>query len=199
MFPWQYTLYNLKVILAVQLCVYLLWGFCFVFFYQRCWKIDGIGDSARCCIQYGLSCDKLNVIHIWLHTVFWWFRREVASCYPGTLFLLTEKQLRGGLGGEKGGPAVGGWGISTDLDTITVPSPLLPHHFWPCSHSATGNRKAQLSGRRFGQSGIKCKALFSHSVPGVGTPGDLHCPFSHTSLSGAVRILGLRKVKWVER
>lgn len=94
---------------------------------------------------------------------------------------------------------MGGWGISTDLDTITVPSPLLPHHFWPRSRRAAGNRKAQLSGRRFGQSGIKCRALFSHSAPGVGTPGDLHCAFSHTSLGGAAVILSLRKGKWVER
>lgn len=92
-----------------------------------------------------------------------------------------------------------GWGISTDLDTITVPSPLLPHHFWPRSRRAAGNRKAQLSGRRFGQSGIKCRALFSHSVPGVGTPGDLHCAFSHTSLRGAAGILSLRKEKYIER
>lgn len=88
---------------------------------------------------------------------------------------------------------MGGQGISTDLDTITVPSPLLPHHFWPCSCRAAGNRKAQLSGRRFGQSGIKCRALFSHSAPGVGTPRDLHCAFSHTSLGGAAVILSLRK------
>lgn len=88
---------------------------------------------------------------------------------------------------------MGGQGISTDLDTITVPSPLLPHHFWPRSCRAAGNRKAQLSGRRFGQSGIKCRALFSHSAPGVGTPGDLHCAFSHTSLGGAAVILSLRK------
>lgn len=88
---------------------------------------------------------------------------------------------------------MGGQGISTDLDTITVPSPLLPHHFWPRSCRAAGNRKAQLSGRRFGQSGIKCRALFSHSAPGVGTPGDLHCAFSHTSLRGAAVILSLRK------
>lgn len=94
---------------------------------------------------------------------------------------------------------MGGWGISTDLDTITVPSPLLPHHFWPRSCCATGNRKAQLSGRRFGQSGIKCRALFSHSAPGVGMPGDLHCAFSHTSLGGAAVILSLRKEKWGER
>lgn len=88
---------------------------------------------------------------------------------------------------------MGGQGISTDLDTITVPSPLLPHHFWPRSCRAAGNRKAQLSGRRFGQSGIKCRALFSHSAPGVGTPGDPHCAFSHTSLGGAAVILSLRK------
>lgn len=88
---------------------------------------------------------------------------------------------------------MGGQGISTDLDTITVPSPLLPHHFWPCSCRAAGNRKAQLSGRRFGQSGIKCRALFSHSAPGVGTPRDLHCAFSHTSLGGAAVILSPRK------
>lgn len=91
-----------------------------------------------------------------------------------------------------------GWGISTDLDTITVPSPLLPHHFRPHFRCATGNRKAQLSGRRFGQSGIKCRALFSHSVPGVGIPGDLHCAFSHTSLRGAAEILSLRKKKCVD-
>lgn len=148
---------------------------------------------------YGLSCDKLNVIHIWVHTVFWLFRREVASCCPGTLFLLTEKRFRRGLGEEGVGGLLGGEGISTDLDTITVPSPLLPHHFWPRSHRAAGNRKAQLSGRRFGQSGIKCRALFSHSVPGVGTPGDLHCAFSHTFLRGAAGILCLRSEKWAER
>lgn len=67
---------------------------------------------------------------------------------------------------------LGGWGISTDLDTITVLSSLLPHHFWPRSHCAAGNRKALLSSRRFGQSGIKCRALFSHSVPGVGSLGE---------------------------
>lgn len=44
---------------------------------------------------YGLSCDKLNVIHIWVHTVFWLFWREVASYCPGTLFLLTEKRFQG--------------------------------------------------------------------------------------------------------
>lgn len=149
---------------------------------------------------YGLSCDKLNVIHIWVHTVFWLFWSELASCCPGTLFLLTEKQLRGG--GREGGRGdrwVGGRGISTDLDTITVPSLLLPHHFWPCSPCATGNRKTQLSGRRFGQSGIKCRALFSHSAPGVGTPGDRHCAFSHTSLGGAAVILSFWKKKWVAR
>lgn len=128
-----------------------------------------------------------------MHTVFWLFWREVASCCPGTLFLLTEKRLRSGLGEE----GEGGLRISTDLDTITVPSPLLPHHFWPRSRCAAGNRKAQLSGRRFGQSGIKCRALFSHSVPGVGTPRDLHCAFSHTSLCGAAGIL--QKEKWIER
>lgn len=106
-----------------------------------------------------------------------------------------QERFRRGVGGG----LVGGWGISTDLDTITVPSPLLPHHFWPRSRRATGNRKAQLSGRRFGQSGIKCRALFSHSVPGVGTPRDLHCAFSHTSLKGAAGILSLRKEKWIER
>lgn len=129
---------------------------------------------------------------------FWLFWREVASCCPGTLSLLTEKRFRSGLGVEGGG-LVDGWGISTDLDTITVPSPLLPHHFRPHSRRAAGNRKAQLSGRRFGQSGIKCRALFSHSVPGVGMPGDLHCAFSHSSLRGAAGILSLRKAKCVER
>lgn len=94
---------------------------------------------------------------------------------------------------------MGGWGISTDLDTITVPSLLLPHHFWPCSRCATGNRTTQLSGRRFGQSGIKCRALFSHSAPGVGTPGDRHCAFSHTSLGGDAVILSFWKKKWVAR
>ncbi|KAJ4931395.1 hypothetical protein JOQ06_025692, partial [Pogonophryne albipinna] len=108
-------------------------------------------------------------------------------------FPFTEKPFRSGLE-EEGAALVGGkWGISTDLGTITVPSPLLPHHFWPRSHRAAGNRKALLSGRRFGQSGIKCRALFSHSVPGVGTPGDLHCAFSHTSLRGPAGILSLRK------
>lgn len=101
-----------------------------------------------------------------------------------------SREGRGGIGGW-----VGGWGISTDLDTITVPSLLLPHHFWPCSRCATGNRKTQLSGRRFGQSGIKCRALFSHSAPGVGTPGDQHCAFSHTSLGGAAVILSFWKKK----
>lgn len=126
-----------------------------------------------------------------MHTVFWLFWSEVASCCPGTLFLLTGKQLKGaGRGGWGGiGGWVGGRGISTDLDTITVPSLLLPHHFWPCSRCATGNRKTQLSGRRFGQSGIKCRALFSHSALGVGTTGDQHCAFSHTSLGGAAVIL----------
>lgn len=55
---------------------------------------------------YGLSCDKLNVIHIWVHTVFWLFWREVASCCLGTLFLLTEKQFRG-------------WGVLGRLDGVS--------------------------------------------------------------------------------
>lgn len=55
------------------------------------------------------------------------------------------------VGGGRGGGSVAGWGISTDPGTITMPSPLLPHHFWPRSRRAAGNRKTQLSGRRFGQ------------------------------------------------
>lgn len=132
---------------------------------------------------YGLSCDKLNVIHIWVHTVFLVILERSCFLLPRDTFPFNweavEERFR------RGGGWVGRWGISTDLDTITVPFPLLPHHFWPRSRRAVGNRKAQLSGRRFGQSGIKCRALFSHSVPGVGTPGDLHCAFSHTSLTGA--------------
>lgn len=183
--------YNPKVTLGIKLSFY---------FFFSSGVLKNRWNWGQCKVLYsiyGLSCDKLNVIHIWVHTVFWLFWREVASCCPGTLFLLTEKRLRSGLG-EEGG-RVGGWWISTDLDTITVPSPLLPHHFWPCSRRAAGNRKAQLSGRRFGQSGIKCRALFSHSVPGVGTPGDPHCAFSHTSLGGAAGILSFRKEKWAER
>lgn len=133
---------------------------------------------------------------------FWLFWGEVASFCPGTLFLLTEKRFRSDFGpwvsvclwrGSELGCAGDGEGLSTDLDTITVPSSLLPHHFWQCFCCATGNRKARLSGRRFGQSGIKCRALFSHSVLRVDTPGDLHCAFSHTSLRGATGILRLWK------
>lgn len=91
------------------------------------------------------------------------------------------------------GAQVDGGGLSTDLDTITKLSCLLPHQFWTRIRFTTGNKKAQLSSRRFGQSGIKCRALFSHSALGVGTPGDLHCAFSHTSLGGALGISSLRK------
>lgn len=34
---------------------------------------------------------------------------------------------------------------------------------------------------------------------GVGTLGDLHCAFSHTSLRGAAGILSLQKEKWAKR
>lgn len=104
--------------------------------------------------------------------------RGVCECVHGALWV---------------GATDDGGRISTDLDTITVPSPLLPHHFWPRLCCTVGNRKAQLSGRRFGQSGIKFRALFSHSELGVGTPRDQHCAFSHTSLRGPARILCLRK------
>lgn len=69
---------------------------------------------------YGLSCDKLNVIHIWVHTVFWLFWREVASCFPGTLFLLTEKWFRGGGGGGLG-RSVGGESLQTLIQLLCLP------------------------------------------------------------------------------
>lgn len=84
---------------------------------------------------------------------------------------------------------MGGW-VGESLQTL-IQLLCLPLSFRTTSGNALvaplGIEKAQLSGRRFGQSGIKCRALFSHSAPGVGTPGDLHCAFSHTSLGGARR------------
>lgn len=184
--------YNPRVTLGIKRCFYF-------FFHWKCWKIDGIGDSARCCIQY-MGFHVINwTLFIYECTLFFSVILQ-RSCFvlPRDSFPFNweavQERFRSGRGG-----LVDGWGISTDLDTITVPSPLLPHHFRPHFRCATGNRKAQLSGRRFGQSGIKCRPLFSHSVPEVVIPGDLHCAFSHTSLRGAAGIRSLQKEKCVER
>lgn len=53
-------------------------SFCFFYFIE---VLKNRWSWGQCKVLYsinGLSCDKLNVIHIWVHTVFWLFCREVA-------------------------------------------------------------------------------------------------------------------------
>ena len=170
--------YNPKVTLGIKLRFY---------FFFSLGLLKNRWNWGQCKVLYsiyGLSCDKLNVIHIWVHTVFWLFWREVASCCPGTLFLLTEKRLRSGLV-EEGGWQAGGRGISTDLDTITVPSPLLPHHFWPRSRCAAGNKKGPAIWQKIWSVRHQMQGpLLTLCAGGGHTGGPALCIFTHFSRRG---------------
>lgn len=79
-----------------------------------------------------------------------------------------------------------------------MPSSLLPHHFWQCFCCATGNRKARLSGRRFGQSGIKCRGpLLTLCARGGHSVGPALCIFTHFSQRSSRNPLPLDR-KWVK-
>lgn len=100
------------------------------------------------------------------HCFFWLF---CPSCrhYQGTAFLLLRAALKK---------------ISTDLGTITVPSPLHLLLSGPAD-SSPGEFNPLFCGR-FGQSGIKCRPLLTLWASVAVASGDSDFVFSHTSLLG---------------
>lgn len=89
------------------------------------------------------------------------------------------------MGGVGGGGLGDGGAISTDFDTITVPSPLLPHHFWPRSQCALGiERPSYLAEDLVSQASNAGPS--SHTLCWGGhTGGPALCIFTHFSQRGS--------------